>query len=460
MAETLRLQGHGRQVVTAAFDGEQNTSDGGGLLLREVEERFGVLTQLAHCFRDGRDPRYTEFSVRELLAQRVYALALGYEDLSDHDELRRDPTLALLVGRRDVTGADRVGECRGIALAGKSTLNRLELPATYASDARYKKIVADPLACQKLLVRLFIQSRREVPQELTIDFDATDDPLHGRQEGRFFHGYYDSYCYLPLYGFCGDFPLWAQLRSSDHDAAAGTVEALTLLVGELRAAWPEVKLTVRGDSGFCREHLMAWCEVNRVHFLLGLARNSRLEAELAPALAAAAAEYAQTRQRARHFTEFTYRTLDSWSRERRVIGKAEHLDGKANPRFIVTSLSATEAPAQPLYEQVYCARGEMENRIKEQQLYLFADRTSSYAFSANQLRLFFSTIAYTLLQLLREFGLTGTALAEATCETIRRKLLKLGGAVTVSCRRILFRLARGCPYADLFALALRRLQRC
>ena len=460
MAETLSLQAHGRQTITAAFDGEQNTSDGGGLLLREVEERFGILTQVAQCFRDGRDPRYCEFSLRELLAQRIYALALGYEDLNDHDELRRDPTLALLVGRRDVTGADRVGEHAGIALAGKSTLNRLELPAEHASDARYKKIVADAAACQKLLVQLFIQSRPAPPTSLVIDLDATDDPLHGRQEGRFFHGYYDGYCYLPLYAFCGDFPLLALLRTSDRDGAAGAVAALTVIVTELRAAWPEVMLLIRGDSGFCREDLMAWCETNGVDFLFGLARNRRLEAELAPALAEAAAQYAQTRQAARRFIEFSYRTLDSWSRPRRVIGKAEHLADGPNPRFIVTSRCADEAPAQPLYEQTYCARGEMENRIKEQQLWLFADRTSSYAFSANQLRLFFSTVAYVLLQLLREVGLAGTVLAEATCETIRRKLLKLGAAAIVSCRRIVFRLARGCPYAELFAHALRQLQRC
>jgi hypothetical protein len=345
-----------RREVRAQFDGGAITSDGGGLLLREVEKRVGILHQFAACFTDYRNPDLLEHPVEELVAQRVYGLALGYEDLNDHEELRHDPLLAVLVEKGDL------GEK---ALAGKSTLNRLELTGETASrKERYKKIVLDHGAVDRLLVEVFLQAHREEPQEIILDLDATDDPLHGQQEGRFFHGYYGHYCYLPLYIFCGEFLLCARLRSSNIDASAGSVEELQRIVAQVRSAWPQVRIVVRGDSGFCREELMAWCEANRVEYLLGLARNERLKAEIAKEMREAKVQYQETGRAARRFKEFVYQTLQSWSRARRVVAKAEHLEKGENPRFVVTSLSATAWPAQVLYEEHYCARGDMENRIK------------------------------------------------------------------------------------------------
>ena len=461
--QRMLFQDHGSREVTAAFDGGWVTSDGGGLLLREVDQRFGILNTFAACFTDHRDPEAIEFSLLELLRQRVMGLALGYEDLNDHDRLRLDPLLALLAGRKDVTGQDRRDEQdRGKPLAGKSTLNRLELtPVGADADSRYKKIVAHIEGLQDALVDVFIRlkAKQEVPHELVIDFDATDDPVHGDQLGKFFHGYYQNYCFLPLYAFCDDWPLAAVLRPSDVDASAGTVEQLQRIVPKLRAAWPNVRIVVRGDSGFCRESIMRWCEDNKVDYLFGLAQNKRLLRALGKELHEAQEQFEQTGEASRVFRDFTYRTKTSWSKERRVVGKAEHLAKGANPRFVVTSLSINRAAAAPLYEERYCARGEMENRIKEQQLMLFADRTSTHNMRSNQLRLLFSTMAYVLHHALREFGLAGTEMAKAQAGTIRTKLLKIGGRLRISVRRVWLSLSEAYPYQELFAQILFNLQR-
>ena len=460
--QRLLFQAHGAREVTAAFDGGWVTSDGGGLLLREVEQQFGILQSFAACFSDHRDPEVIEFSALELLRQRVMGLALGYEDLNDHDRLRHDPLLALLAGRADITGQDRRDEQdRGKPLAGKSTLNRLELtPVGANAESRYKKIVAHIEQLQDTLVDVFLRlkAKQEVPQELVIDFDATDDPIHGDQLGKFFHGYYKSYCFLPLYAFCGDWPLAAILRPSNIDACAGTIEQLQRIVPKLRAAWPDVRIVIRGDSGFCREPIMRWCEEHGVNYLFGLAKNKRLIRAIGKELHEAQQHFAQTGQAARVFRDFTYRTKKSWSKERRVVGKAEHLSKGANPRFVVTSLSAERVAAVSLYEDRYCQRGEMENRIKEQQLYLFADRTSTHNMRSNQLRLLFSTMAYLLHLGLREFGLAGTEMARAQAGTIRTKLLKIGGRLRISVRRVWLSLSESYPYQELFERILLNLQ--
>ena len=427
--------------IRAQFDGGAITTEGGGLLLREVEKRIGIVRQFAACFRDYRNPDLIEHSVEELVAQRVYGLALGYEDLNDHEELRKDPLLAVLVEK-----SDPVGE----VLAGKSTLNRLELtPATASAKARYKKIVADHAAVDRLFVDVFLAAHPQAPQQIILDLDATDDPLHGNQEGGFFHGYYGHYCYLPLYIFCGEFLLGARLRPSNIDASAGSVEELQRIVKQIRAAWPKVRILVRADSGFCREELMAWCEAEGVDYVLGLAKNERLKAQIKKELTKAERQYQETRRAARIFKAFYYKTRKSWSVQRRVVAKAEHLEKGENPRFVVTSLPAEEWSASALYEQLYCARGDMENRIKEQ-LMLFADRTSTAYLRSNQLRLYFSSVAYVLLQMLRHLGLQGTELAKAQCTTIRLKLLKIGALIRISVRKVWVSLAGGYPYVALF----------
>jgi hypothetical protein len=430
-----------RREIRAEFNGGAISSDGGGLLLREVEKRTGILRQFAACFTDYRNADLIEHTVDELVAQRVYGLALGYEDLNDHEELRNDPLLAVLVEKADP---------RQDALAGKSTLNRLELTRETASrKERYKKIVLDHGAVDHLLVQVFLEAHQEAPQEIILDLDATDDPLHGKQEGRFFHGYYGHYCYLPLYIFCGEFLLCARLRSSNIDASAGSVEELQRIVAQIRCVWSQVRIVVRGDSGFCREELMAWCEAEGVDYLLGLAKNERLKAEIEKEMEVAKAQYQETGRAARLFKEFVYQTRKSWSRARRVVAKAEHLEKGENPRFVVTSLSREAWPMQALYEEHYCARGDMENRIKEQ-LMLFSDRTSTHYLRSNQLRLYFSSIAYVLLQMLRRLGLEGTELAKAQCSTIRLKLLKIGALIRITVRKVWVSLAGGYPYVPLF----------
>ena len=451
---------HSSREVVARFDGGNITSDGGGLLLGEVERRTGILRQFAGCFTDHREVEQIEHTVRELVSQRVYGLALGYEDLNDHDELRRDPLLATLVGKADPLGRDRIRrrDC-GAALAGKSTLNRLELtrPET-AVESRYKKIVVNGQAVDGVFVDVFLQAHRQAPKQIVLDLDATDDPLHGHQEGRFFHGYYGAYCYLPLYIFCGEHLLCARLRPSDIDASAGALDEVQRLVAQIRTRWSKVRIILRADSGFAREALMTWCEASDVDYVFGLAKNVRLNRILGRELHQVKLECERTGRPARRFKDFSYQTRTTWTRRRRVVGKAEHLPDKSNPRFVVTSLSPEEWDARALYEELYCARGDMENRIKEQQLYLFADRTSAATMRANQIRLYFSSVAYLLLHVLRRLGLKGTALARAQCHTIRLKLLKIGAQVRVTVRKVWVSLAGGSPYAGLFAEVWANLQ--
>ncbi|MCP4639562.1 MAG: IS1380 family transposase [bacterium] len=450
----IGFQGLSGREVVGQFDGGLITSDGGGLLLREVEGATRIIEQFAACFRDYRDSEAIEHGVYDLVAQRVYALALGYEDLNDHDELRRDPLLAVLVGKGDPLGEDRLrARDRGKALAGKSTLNRLELtPAEANASSRYKKIVVDEEAVNRFLVNVFLESHGAAPEEIVLDVDATDDPLHGKQEGRFFHGYYRCYCYLPLYVFCGAHLLCARLRESGIDASYGAVDELSRIVGQIRERWPKVKIVIRGDSGFCREELMAWCEGEEVvEYVLGLAKNARLSEAIGPELEEARAEFERTGSAARVYKDFRYKTLESWSRERRVIGKAEHLSKGSNPRFVVTSVLGNGAAK--IYAK-YCARGEMENRIKEQQLYLFSDRTSTAKFRGNQIRLWFSSVAYLLVHGLRRLGLRGTKLARAQAHTIREKLLKIGAQIRVTVRKVWISLAGGYPYEEVFRQAV------
>ena len=460
-AEQLEFHGLGRRELVAKFDGGMISSDGGGLLLREVEKRTGILHRLAQQFTDFRDPDAIEHTVEELISQRVLGLALGYEDLNDHDQLRADALLAVLIGKRDPSGKSRAREQdKGKPLASSSTLNRLELTPEQADEkARYKKIVAAPCGMDRLLVEIFVEAYKKPPKRIWLDLDATDDPLHGNQEGRFFHGYYRHYCYLPLYIFCGEHLLCARLRPANLDAAAGSVEELQHIIEQIRAHWPKTQIIIRGDSGFCREEIMAWCEANRVDYLLGLAKNARLQRRLSKALLRAKDRYQSTQQAARVFDEFAYGTRTSWSRARRVIGKAEHLAKGTNPRFVVTSLSPKDVDAKTLYERDYCARGDMENRIKEQQLDLFADRTSTATLRANQIRLYFSSFAYVLLSALRRLGLQGTKMARAQSGTLRLKLLKIGAQVKISVRRVWLSLSQSYPYAALFSQVHANLQR-
>ena len=449
MTESLAFQGVAGREVVARFDGGTLTSDGGAVLLRAVDRATNLLGQFAACFTDHRAPTRVTHPVAALVRQRVYGLALGYEDLNDHDALRHDPLIAVLAESADLAAPG----------AGKSTLNRLELTgATVETEARYKKITVDHDAVDRLFVDVFVQAHPTPPAEIILDLDATDDPVHGMQEGRFFHGYYGHYCYLPLYIFAGEHLLCARLRPSDRDASAGALEEVQRIVAQLRAVWPAVAITLRADSGFCRDALMTWCETSAVDYVFGLAKNARLIASIAEELAAAAATCTETTQPARVFAERTYQTLDSWTCARRVVAKAEQLTsatadgaGKSNPRFIVTSRPIAQCDARTLYEDVYCARGEMENRIKEQQLMLFADRTSAATLRANQLRLYFSSVAYTLLAALRRLGLAGTTLAKAQCTTIRLTLLKIGARIRVTVRKVWLALASGCPHAALFA---------
>ena len=458
---SFEFEEHFSRAVVARFDGGAITSDAGALLLRRVEQRTGILRQFAACFSDHRRADMIEHTVRELIQQRVYALALGYEDLNDHDQLQRDPLMAMLSGKRDLEGTTRHRkQDRGKPGAGKSTLNRLELTGAQVSlGERYKKIVMHEGAIDSLFVDLLIQAQGRRPERIVLDLDATDDPLHGNQEGRFFHGYYGNYCYLPLYIFAGEHLLCARLRPSNIDASAGSLEAVQRIVAALRRVGPQVEIILRADSGFCREELMSWCESNNVDYVFGLARNRRLEKIIGRELHQAEQEFRASGKPARVFKEFLYRTHKSWSRQRRVIAKAEHLAKGSNPRFVVTSLSAERMAAQELYEDFYCARGDMENRIKEQQLALFADRTSTALMRSNQLRLYFSSIAYCLLQALRRLGLRGTAMAQAQCGTIRLKLLKIGARITLSARRIWISMASGCPSAGVFEEVFHNLER-
>ena len=459
-AERLEFQPEGARRVEATFDAGRVSSDGGLALLRELTRRSGVFRQFAACFTDSRDPSRIEHTVEELLTQRVLGIICGYEDLNDHERLRDDSLLALAVGKADVTGEHRKRERdRGHALAGKSTLNRLELAAPVVDGAeRYKKISYDDLGIERLFVTRFLDAHEQPLTELIIDLDATDDPVHGEQEGRHFHGFYGHYCYLPLYVFCGEYLLGAALNTADVAPGKKAVEELERIIAQILARWPDVRIIVRGDSGFCNDEVMRWCEHSGVDYILGLAKNSRLSAEIADEMTAAKAEHARTGEKARVFKDFRYKTRDSWSCERRVVGKAEYITDKENPRFVVTTLPATQWPAQALYEDLYCARGEMENRIKEQQLGLFADRTSTHTLRANQLRLWLSSIAYVILHDLRRLALVGTELARAQVSTIRCRLLKIGAVITVSVRRVYVSLSSVFPLQEVFTRILENIQ--
>ena len=432
------FEASGRREIVARFDGGTISTDGGAFLLRQTDKRLNLLPRLAECFLDGRNPDLIEHTVAEMVAQRVYGLALGYEDLNDHEQLRKDPVFGILAGREETSAP----------LAGKSTLNRMEMGA--GAKDRYKKITFWKDAIDELLVKVFIESHLSAPTEIVLDVDTTDLPLHGKQEGRFFHGYYDNYCYLPLYIFCGDHVLCAHLREANHDAAFGCLGEIKRIVMQLRAAWPEVKIVLRGDSGFCRNELMSWCEANRVEFVFGMARNQRLRKIIGAQMHEATGQWTRTGKPARVFTEFQYRTKKTkkggWDRERRVVAKAEHIDGKENPRFIVTSLAEE---GRKLYEEIYCARGDMENRIKEQ-FSLFADRVSAETIRANQMRLYLSAIAYILVSGLRRLGLKATELAEAQVSTIRTKLLKIGAQIRVTVRRVWVSMASSYPWQGLY----------
>jgi hypothetical protein len=431
--------------VVAAFDGGAVTSDAGGLLLGATDRAIGLTARFAGCFTDHRHPDLIEHAVHTLVSQRVFGLALGYEDLNDHDQLRHDPVMATLIGKLDAKRED----CA--PLAGKSTLNRLEL--SRSEPTKYHKVSHDPVAIEALFVDLFVEAHKKAPKQIILDLDATDDPIHGDQEGRFFHGYYGGYCYLPLYIFCGRHLLAAKLRRSNIDAAAGACEEIERIVTHIRRHWPRTRILLRADSGFCREALMAWCEANKVDYLFGLARNTRLVTEIEHELGEARDESLRTGKPARRFKDFMWSTLDSWSRRRRVVAKAEFTGGDTNPRFVVTSLSYAEAATRHLYEKIYCARGEMENRIKECQADLFADRTSTATMRANQLRLWFASMAYVLVCALRRIGLRHTQFANATCGTIRLRLLKIGALVTISVRRIKIAMASAYPWRDEWEIA-------
>ena len=449
--EQLQFSCVERRRVVAAFDGGAVSSDAGALLLGRTDEAIGLIDRLSGCFIDERDPQLIEHTVRTLIGQRVFGMALGYEDLNDHENLRHDAVWGALLGK---LSAKRRSDCA--ALAGKSTLNRLELHEC-AGSSRYHKIRPDAAAIERLWVDLFLDAHRQAPSEIILDLDATDDPLHGHQEGRFFHGYYDGYCYLPLYIFSGEHLLCAKLRRSNIDGAAGAREEIERIIAQIRERWALVKIILRADSGFCREELMSWCEQNAVDYVFGLARNVRLVRAIGAKLHEAKSESQHTQRPARRFKELVYRTRKSWGRPRRVVAKAEHTGDKANPRFIVTSLSMQQWAARELYEDLYCARGECENRIKEAQLDLFADRLSAATFRANQLRLWLASAAYVLMHALRRIGLKNTALARACANTIRLKLLKIGAVVTLSVRRVKLAMSEACPHQSEFIAAFHAL---
>lgn len=449
----IEFEGVGARKLVASFDAEHISSDGGMVLLHRVDRRFGLLKKFAACFKDLRNPELIEHEVEQLVRQRVFSICCGYEDLNDHAALRDDPLLAAVVGKADPLGRDRrEKKDRGHPLASPSTLNRLELtPADATAESRYRKVVYDGVAVADFFVDAFLDANPKRPKEVILDLDATDDLIHGTQEGRFFHGYYGNYCYLPLYIFAGDFLLCAKLRQSDIDGSAGSLDEVKRIIARVQKRWPKTRFVLRADSGFCRDELMAWCEENDVDFIFGLAKNSRLEQLIVTELETVKQEAAKSGMAARMFRELRYRTLDSWSRERRVVAKAEHLGEKSNPRFVVTSFSPERWEARALYEELYCARGDMENRIKEQQLEMFADRTSAHTMRANQLRLWFSSVAYVLMNLLRHFGLRGTELEHAQVGTIRLKLLKLGALVRVSVRRVVLSLSAATPMREVFS---------
>jgi Txe/YoeB family toxin of Txe-Axe toxin-antitoxin module len=458
--QKLSFKGLGDRRVEAQCTAERITTDTGGLLVREVAEKMDFFEKAAGCFTDYRDPDRREHEVSQLLAQRVIGLAQGYEDLNDHDELREDPTWATLAGKEDPTGEDRTQEAdQGKPLASKATLGRLEhAPETEEETDRYHRITAQTDRLEDLFVDLFVEDLEEPDEPIVLDLDATHDPLHGDQEEKFFHGYYDCYCYLPLYIFCGEELLCAKLRRSNIDASEGCLPEIERIVERIRQKWPEAEIILRADSGFARERIMKWCEENDVDYVFGLAQNSRLKERIDQLMTQVEEKAEEIGEPVRRFKSFSYSTLDSWSRKRRVVAKAEHLTDKANPRFVVSSLSEEKQAGKALYEDLYCARGEMENRIKEQQLGLFADRTSAHKMRVNQMRLWLASLAYVLIARLRKWGLQGTEWARAQARTLRSKLLKIGALVKVSVRRVFFEISKHYPKKGLFAEVLSRLQ--
>lgn len=443
--EGIKFQDSGKQKVIGSFAGGLITSDAGGLLLREIDKTTEIIKKFSNCFTDYRAPNRIEHRVEDLLSQRIYGLALGYEDLNDHENLRYDPLMSVLVGKTGI-------------LAGKSTLNRLELtPASASKKDRYQKIVHNPEKIEELFVDIFIWSHEKEPEEITLDLDATEDEIHGNQEGKFYQGYYQCYCYLPLYIYCGDFLLCAKLRKSDIDASSGSIEEVERITNQIRQKWLNVKIKIRGDGGFCRDEIMSWCESKGYDYIVGLAKNNRLLKEIKTDLELARITYEESGKSARYFSTFEYKTLESWSCTRQVVGKSEYLDKGANPRFIVTSLKPSET-GRELYEDDYCARGEMENRIKEMKSQMYAGRTSTKKFRSNQLRLWFSAIAYVLFNELRRVGLKATELANAECSTIRNKVLKLGALIIKSTKQVKIKFAIGYPYSELFKTIFRNLK--
>jgi len=417
----------GPKAVIADFTGGRITTDAGALLLREVDNRIGLFDAIDAAIPDPRHPVFIVHPQRAMISQRITAIALGYEDLNDHQTLRSDPLLQIAAG---------ISPDADLTLASPPTLCRLENRVDREALIKFAEVLVDQ----------FITSHLDPPEHLILDFDATDDLIHGKQEGRFFHGYYDHDCFLPLYVFCGDELLTAYLRPSDIDAAKHGRAVLKLLVRKLRAAWPAVKITIRGDSGFCRWRLMRWCDSHGIGYVLGLAKNKVLERAARDEIERAERQYRRTGDPQRVFGSFSY-AAGSWDRRRRVIVKAEHTAQGPNPRFVVVNVPGDP---QELYEDVYCQRGEMENRIKEQQLDLFADRTSCHRLLANQFRLLLSSAAYVLVQALRRTALAGTGLAQAQVGTIRLKLFKVAARVVVSVRRVVFHLASSYPYQEVF----------
>jgi Transposase DDE domain group 1 len=465
----LLFQDLGSRKVVADFSGGTLSTDGGALLLRQVDANLGLTQTLAQCFHDTRNQLFVDHSVQQMLAQRIYGLALGYEDLNDHQRLRLDPLLATACSKADPLGEDRFNPAhRGIALAGVSTLNRLELSNN--KDSRAHKVPHDPAKIEACLLQMGVRCLPKHTREVVVDLDAMGHRLHGAQEGRCFNAYYDDYCYLPLYAFVGNFPLWAQLRTADHEAAYGVVPALEKIVAAIGKRCRRARILVRGDSGFCREEILAWCEGQpKVFYCVGLAKNSVLIEKLGPAMAQARARHCLTGSSSvRVFTEFEYQTLKTWSRSRRVIGKAEVMAEGENPRFVVTNLPAkgfkdnkdkTRFTPARLYEELYCARGDMENMLKQQVLDLQADRMSTHNLASNQFRLWEATFAYLLLERLRTQGLAGTELERATAGSLRLKLLKVAAQVRVSVRRVYVQLSSAYPLQELFGLCQRRLMR-
>ncbi|MCU1294582.1 MAG: transposase [Bryobacterales bacterium] len=445
---SFEFAGAWTRSVVARFDGGKITSHAGGLLLREVDRGIRLLKRLSDCFLDGRDQKRVRHSVQEMVSQRVYGLALGYEDLNDHEQLREDPLFMLLAGNAEAESP----------LAGKSTLNRLELAGEAGEEDRYKKVHYDSDSIDGLLVKIFLEAHTEAPEEIVIDLDTTDLPLHGHQEQRFFHGFYNHYCYLPLYIVCGDHLLGVRLRPANIDASAGALKEIERTVRQIQQNWPQVRIILRADSGFCREPLMSWCEANGVDYVFGFARNERLRRIIEPEMQQAAALHRDSGKAARVFTEFAYETNTSWSRPRRVVAKAEQIEGKENPRYVVTSLEPANWPARKLYEELYCARGDMENRIKEQYS-LFAGRVSAATLRANQLRLYLSAAAYVLMSAFRRLGLSTTVWARAQCDTIRLQLLRIGAQVRITARKVWVSIASSYPHARTFAHAYQQLRR-